>query len=191
MITIPTRRAVNAALAAALDRQAELRAEKGALQAEGRAIAATDLTEGRVSRAAELIDGKPAKPGNGGKERLDAIVTKLGDIETALEILGLRIDKEGSKASVIVCEKALPAYRQAVVAQCDAFVAAHPANKEQQEIIDSLEADGVLIGGLNYMSPFAIMGDYRDPYSHVALYLREAVAKGFYPASKLPPEFKL
>jgi hypothetical protein len=54
---IISRRQANPALAAALDRQSELRAELRALNAEAQAILATDQNEDRASRAAALIGG--------------------------------------------------------------------------------------------------------------------------------------
>lgn len=125
------------------------------------------------------------------KEQLAAIAQKSDDIDAALELLNSRISIESNKTSRVIVEKVTPTYQRLVNAICKHLVRVHEANKAYHELLETLDADEVFRAGLYPMQPVYMVGDPRDSYSTLAVYLRDAVANGFLPASELPQEFVL
>jgi hypothetical protein len=73
---------------------------------------------------------------------------------------------------------------------CDRMVELHRANQEYHALADLLNDADVNWAGALIPMHATFLGSPRDAQSAPALYLRDAVRRGFYSASKIPPALK-
>ena len=193
MTKIPTRREINPTYAADKDLDDRMRAEENALRAEYPLIDPDeDEKSATARRALELLGDKTAAKSDGeGATRRPAIESRLKDIAAARDILSPRLDVGARKADTLICEAVAQQHAKLVAAIGAANLSLHEANKAYTYFTETLNVDSVNWGRLHPSHCTAITGDYRDAYSPLALWMREAVAHGFMPASKLPAELKL
>jgi hypothetical protein len=179
------------------DRLAVFHGERAALEKERRELSAKTQAgtfdpiqnTARDKRASEILDGSAVvEPTD--SERLAAVSQRLGDLTRAIEMLTIKIDAEGRRASALIAEQISGVHKDLVSQMCAALISAHRANQKYHAFADTLNSERIEWGTLFPMQPNNLLGDPRDNYSGVALYLKEAAAHGYINADTVPLELR-
>jgi hypothetical protein len=115
---------------------------------------------------------------------------RIGDINSAIELINEQIEIEGRRASLLIVEQISCRHKQLVADICTSLIAAHAAAKKYHALADALNQDEVSWTPLRPMHATKMLGEPWDRYSPVALYLKEALEYGLIDKSIIPPELR-
>lgn len=142
---------------------------------------------GRAERVGALLGDEPA-PISDRPSKIAELLRERADIDAALAELERRMATARHRASAKICADIKGTYQQLVANLADALLATRDAHARYLAIVDQLNANDVAwTGTLHPMQP-RFLGDARDKYSPIALWLREAVANDFIDLATLPEE---
>jgi hypothetical protein len=159
---------------AALNTQTQdLRRERRALEA----AIASDTSPKISPTVAALLGDKPTSIDNH-RGRLADIRSELADIETALVIAERRKREFETAASKAICNAARPEMEKRMTALLIALEAVAVANREVNDIVLAVEAEGASPGSLGPVRAH-FLGDPRDADSPSARFVREARGTGY------------
>jgi hypothetical protein len=192
--SIPTKKSISPDYAGLTERRTALHAEQHTLRGEARTLdaairASVPLSTRREARAAQILDGASVVEPTA-EDRLSIVMQRLGDLDVAIEMIEEKIDVEDRRASGLIVARLADVHKKLVADICVNLIAAHAANKNYHDLIDKLHSDDVRWTGLSPMQPNSILGQPRDNYSNIALYLREAAANGFIEVARVPVELR-
>lgn len=171
-------------------RYAELEAKRNALHIEKAAkIAEAAIIRARIQvapsdgnaaaqRVAAILGEAPISNSPPDLPRLEALLTELRDLNSAISILNGTIYHERNVASRKVCDVVRPESDRLGKLFARAYLALHDAHREYDEFIDSVERSGVNTSSLNRVTPHWL-GASRDPCGGYHYALNELVEAGY------------
>ncbi|HLY58234.1 MAG TPA: hypothetical protein VKS60_21910 [Stellaceae bacterium] len=146
--------------------------------------------------AAELLgDGAPAPPPpamprvDAETAEMDRLSRELEIVEEAQRIVGPRLERERTAASIRLCDLVLPEYRAIVDRMFDALVALGEAMLDQKDLVAGLRLEGALPGALRLLRLDAL-GDPTDSGSELRRLFAEAIEHGHIAADRLPQTWR-
>lgn len=192
---VPTLREALPALAEAQDRLDAILALGARCEAERLALIQSEPDGGMYaepagtsSRVAELLGTAPASTARSTAARITELSIELKDCKKAADLQRQVVQKLRFEASAVICDAIREEYSRRVANLCEALIGAYRASKALGELTDALESQGVAWSVLLPM-PFAPCRPL-DPYSDVAVFLREAMKNGFIKAAIIPEEIR-
>ncbi|MEH2546898.1 chromosome segregation ATPase [Bradyrhizobium sp. AZCC 2262] len=156
------------------NRYTELRAERTKLNGEIEA----EKAAGGQSVAPEVarLLGDPEDSVTGLSQRLRAVATEMGNIESAQEILRRRMEEARGRASAMVCATVRPEYDRRLGVLCKLLSEVETARQSHDELLDDLEREDVAKSYLRPVIPF-FLGDRND--GHIPRFMREVTEAGY------------
>jgi chromosome segregation ATPase len=155
------------------NRYTKLRAERTKLNGE---IEAEKAAGGqRVAPEVARLLGDPEDSVTGLSQRLRAVATEMGNIESAQEILRRRMEEARGRASAMVCATVRPEYDRRLGVLCKLLSEVETARQSHDELLDDLEREDVAKSYLRPVIPF-FLGDRHD--GKVGYFLKEAREAG-------------
>jgi hypothetical protein len=136
----------------------------------------------------EPVPADPSK--QSARARLTEIAAETETARKALDVVRSRIAAARTAASAKVVEAVRPEYGRRVQVLGQALVAAYVAHSELLELTDQLNAADVAWSGLTPLQATRLLGDRRDNYSQLAIWLREAASAGYLKPADIPTEIR-
>jgi len=91
-------------------------------------------------------------------QRQHEVVSEMGNIEAAQEVIRRRLDEARNVASKVVCDTMRQEYRRRLGALCEAARALEAARRAHDELLDDLEREDVHLG---HLSPVTVTWSIR------------------------------
>jgi hypothetical protein len=122
-------------------------------------------------------------------KRLSELRPRASDLRAAQVELQRRISLAKQRASIEVCNRIEPHYREVVRAMCERLRDLHQAQMAYHRLVDTLEREDVAWTRLVPMHP-RFLGDPIDAQGRTALYFRDALQSGFITRDEIPERLR-